>query len=84
MHTHKELYIHNVIIKTVHGGAHTYPQGSAHAYIDGIMHEHDATCPGMCFHSKWYSIWGCHYSLDWTTGLDYWTGLLDSPLIPKH
>ena len=22
----------------------------------------------------------CHYSLDWTTGLDYWTGLLDSPL----
>ena len=20
---------------------------------------------------------GCHYSLDWTTGLDYWTGLLD-------
>ena len=21
---------------------------------------------------------GCLYSLDWTTGLDYWTGLLDS------
>jgi len=21
---------------------------------------------------------GSHYSLDWTTGLDYWTGLLDS------
>ena len=21
---------------------------------------------------------GCIYSLDWTTGLDYWTGLLDS------
>ena len=20
---------------------------------------------------------GCLYSLDWTTGLDYWTGLLD-------
>ena len=20
---------------------------------------------------------GCHYSLDWTTGLEYWTGLLD-------
>ena len=26
---------------------------------------------------------GCIYSLDWTTGLDYWTGLLDSPLTPK-
>ena len=25
-------------------------------------------------------IVGCHYSLDWTTGLDYWTGLLDSSL----
>jgi len=22
---------------------------------------------------------GSHYSLDWTTGLDYWTGLLNSP-----
>jgi len=22
---------------------------------------------------------GCLYSLDWTTGMDYWTGLLDSP-----
>ena len=22
-------------------------------------------------------------SLDWTTGLDYWTGLLDSPLTPQ-
>ena len=21
---------------------------------------------------------GCPYSLDWSTGLDYWTGLLDS------
>ena len=20
---------------------------------------------------------GCHYSLDWTTGLEYWTGILD-------
>ena len=20
---------------------------------------------------------GCYYSLDWTTGLEYWTGLLD-------
>ena len=20
---------------------------------------------------------GCHYSLDWTTGLEYWTGLLE-------
>ena len=29
------------------------------------------------------NINGCIYSLDWTTGLDYWTGLLDSPLIPK-
>ena len=27
---------------------------------------------------------GCHYSLDWTTGLDYWTGLLDSPLTSKR
>ena len=26
---------------------------------------------------------GCIYSLDWTTGLDYWTGLLDSPLTQK-
>jgi len=24
---------------------------------------------------------GSHYSLDWTTGLDYWTGLLDSPKV---
>ena len=23
---------------------------------------------------------GCLNSLDWTTGLDYWTGLLDSPI----
>ena len=23
---------------------------------------------------------GCNYSLDWNTGLDYWTGLLDCPL----
>ena len=23
---------------------------------------------------------GCPYSLDWTTGLDYWTGILDSKL----
>ena len=27
-------------------------------------------------------FWGCHYLLDWTTGLDYWTGLLDSKF--KH
>ena len=27
---------------------------------------------------------GCLYSLDWTTGLDYWTGLLDSPFTPKQ
>ena len=26
---------------------------------------------------------GSLYSLDWTTGLDYWTGILDSPLTPK-
>ena len=60
MHTHtiKELYIHNIII-LYHGGTHTYPQGSAHVYIDGrIMHTHvhDGTCPGMYFHSKWHSI----------------------------
>ena len=24
------------------------------------------------------SSYGRHYSVDWTTGLDYWTGLLDS------
>ena len=23
------------------------------------------------------SYHGCHYSLDWTTGLEYWTGILD-------
>jgi len=28
---------------------------------------------------KYSSERGSHYSLDWTTGLDYWTGLLDSP-----
>ena len=28
-------------------------------------------------------VLGCIYSLDWTTGMDYWTGLLDSPLTPK-
>jgi hypothetical protein len=27
---------------------------------------------------------GCHYLLDWTTGLEYWTGLLDSPLTPQY
>ena len=26
---------------------------------------------------------GSVYSLDWTTGLDYWTGILDSPLTSK-
>ena len=26
---------------------------------------------------------GCPYSLDWTTGLDYWTGLLDSKFTHK-
>ena len=25
---------------------------------------------------------GRHYSVDWTTGLDYWTGLLDSRKLP--
>ena len=25
---------------------------------------------------------GCHYSVDWTAGLDYWTGLLDSRKLP--
>ena len=25
---------------------------------------------------------GRHYSVDWTTGLDYWTGLLDSRKMP--
>ena len=27
--------------------------------------------------------YGSLYSLDWTTGLDHWTGLLDSPLTSK-
>ena len=26
---------------------------------------------------------GSIYSLDWITGMDYWTGLLDSPLTPN-
>ena len=29
----------------------------------------------LCFRKKIGE--GCHYSLDWTTGLDYWTGLLE-------
>ena len=29
-------------------------------------------------------IKGSLYSVDWTTGLDYWTGILDSPLTPKN
>ena len=28
-------------------------------------------------------IQGSLYSVDWTTGLDYWTGILDSPLTQK-
>ena len=28
-------------------------------------------------------IMGCPYSLDWTAGLDYWTGLLDCMLVLK-
>ena len=32
---------------------------------------------------KDYVLLGCIYSLDCTTGLDYWTGLLDSLLTPK-
>lgn len=32
-----------------------------------------------------YAILHTIYSLDWTTGLDYWTpGLLDPPLTPKY
>ena len=26
------------------------------------------------YFNKWTNF-GCHYSLDWTTGLEYWTGL---------
>ena len=33
---------------------------------------------------QWFSAGkGSVYSLDWTTGMDYWTGLLDSPLTPN-
>ena len=28
-------------------------------------------------------VLGCLKSVDWTTGLDYWTGLLDWPLNPN-
>ena len=33
-------------------------------------------------YSKQYG--GRHYSVDWTTGLDYWTGLLDSRKMPSE
>ena len=32
---------------------------------------------------KYVHVTGSLYSVDWTTGLDYWTGILDSPLTPK-
>ena len=38
------------------------------------------TVKNMNVRNKWKKIRqrrGCLYSLDWTTGLDYWTGLLD-------
>ena len=31
---------------------------------------------------KFAKYTGRHYSVDWTTGLDYWTGLLDSRKLP--
>ena len=29
---------------------------------------------------KFYTCLGCLYSLYWTTGMEYWTGLLERPL----
>ena len=39
-----------------------------------------STCPlsGMVVSNCWTGL------LDWTTGLDYWTGLLDSHLTKSH
>ena len=35
-------------------------------------------CSALPFHC----MTGHHYSVDWTAGLDYWTGLLDSRKLP--
>ncbi len=35
--------------------------------------------PEECRGSQGYVVTGRYESVDWTTGLDYWTGLLDSP-----
>ena len=36
-----------------------------------------SVCATVCL-SVCATVCGCPYSLDWSTGLDYWTGLLDS------
>ena len=34
------------------------------------------------YSKSYFASEGRHYSVDWTTGLDYWTGLLDSQKLP--
>ena len=47
--------------------------------LDTHLHHHLLTPAHLVSHHQ-LSVCvcvGCIYSLDWTTGLDYWTGLLD-------
>jgi len=35
--------------------------------------------PGKCAHADYCQHLGCLESVDWTTGLEYWTGILEWP-----
>ena len=60
-HTHMGLCIHVIYNGGTHTNTHTWANTctcTSHTHtgastcIDGIMHAQDATCPGMCSHSR--------------------------------
>ena len=56
-------------------------QNQFYMFIAYLVHQ--VSCIHCVFHCREGDEEACLYgwvqSLDWTTGLDYWTGLLDSP-----
>ena len=64
-----QISVHSPVHRPVHGPVQS-PQSSFYTY----------PALNTCNHS----LHGSLYSVDWTTGLEYWTGLLDSPLTPKY
>ena len=80
---HRSMCTHSIDDLLPHAPLHCAATGEMVKCSWYVIQNKNTKVPSKCVDVRWEIYEGSLYSVDWTTGLDYWTGILASPLTPK-